>query len=57
MLLDLNQLQSIELGVKTLSGDFSDSQKTIQQEPYNYNNTLIMRSRVDLIVYNEIFLL
>ena len=57
MLLDLNQLQSIKLGVKTLSGDFSDSQKTIQQEPYNYNNTLIMRSRVDLIVYNEIFLL
>ena len=46
--LDLNQLQSIELGVGVLAGDSSDTRKTIQQAPYNYNNTLIMRSREEI---------
>ena len=41
---DLPTLQSIRLGSFALEGDYDDSQKTIQEEPFNYKNTLIMRS-------------
>ena len=41
---DLPKLQSIELGAVALQGDYSDDRKTISKEPYNYKNTLTMRS-------------
>ena len=41
---DLPQLQSIKLG-GAFGGD--SSRKTIDEYPYNYNNTLIMKSRLD----------
>ena len=41
---DLPQLQSIKLG--GAFGGYS-SRKTIDEYPYNYNNTLIMKSRID----------
>ena len=41
---DLPQLQSIKLG-GAFGGD--SSRKTIDEYPYNYNNTLIMKSRND----------
>ena len=44
---DLNQLRSINLGVGALAGDGNESQKLVQSEPFNYNNTLLMRSRID----------
>ena len=44
---DLPKLQSIELGEGALYGDYRDGRKTISNEPYNYNNTLTMRSEIE----------
>ena len=43
---DLPKLQSIQLGESALNGDSRDDRKTIRTEPYNYNNTLTMRSEI-----------
>jgi len=45
--LDLPKLQSIQLGGWALAGDGRDDRKTISNEPYNYNNTLTMRSEIE----------
>lgn len=37
-------LQSIQLGDNALQGDNSDKRKMITKEPYNYANTMTMRS-------------
>mgnify|MGYP000763750698 CR=1 FL=1 len=42
--IDLPSLQSIVLGSNTLKGDNGDRRKTISDEPFNYKNTLTMRS-------------
>ena len=42
---DLPKLQSIQLGGAALRGD--DDRKTISDEPYNYKNTLTMRSEIE----------
>ena len=44
--LDLNQLRSIELGSNAVTGDSSDARKMIQVEPYNFTNTLKLKSRM-----------
>ena len=44
---DLPKLQSIELGYEALAGDGRDDRKTISDEPYNYKNTLTMRSEIE----------
>ena len=44
---DLPKLQSIQLGSWTLRGDIGDDRKTIEDEPYNYKNTLTMRSEIE----------
>ena len=44
---DLPKLQSIQLGVCALQGDDSDDRQTISDEPYNYKNTLTMRSEIE----------
>ena len=44
---DLPKLQSIQLGRGVLQGDGGNGRKTISNEPYNYKNTLTMKS--DLI--------
>ena len=41
---DLPELRFIELGSGALHGDSDDDRKTISTEPYNYKNTLTMRS-------------
>ena len=41
---DLPKLQSIQLDWYALDGDSRDDRKTISDEPYNYKNTLTMRS-------------
>ena len=46
---DLPKLQSIQLGVAALAGDSRDNRKTIRDEPYNYKNTLIMRSEIEWV--------
>ena len=38
------KLQSILLDSWALDGDGSDDRETISDEPYNYKNTLTMRS-------------
>jgi len=42
---DLPKLQSIQLNDNALEGD--DDRKTISSFPYNYNNTLTMRSEIE----------
>ena len=42
--LDLPQLHSIELDYCALQGDERDEQKALEEKPYNYKNTLIMKS-------------
>ena len=42
---DLPKLQSINLGWVALQGNWRDDRKTISDEPYNYKNTLTMRSK------------
>ena len=44
---DLPKLQSIQLGWSALQGDGRDDRKTISTEPYNYKNTLTMRSEIE----------
>ena len=44
---DLPKLQSIRLDEGALHGDDRDDRETISDEPYNYNNTLTMRSEID----------
>ena len=44
---DLPKLQSIQLDWYTLHGDERDDRKTISNEPYNYKNTLTMRSEIE----------
>ena len=44
---DLPKLQSIELDWSALEGDGGDDRKTISDEPFNYNNTLTMKSEID----------
>ena len=43
---DLPVLQSIQLGNNALQGDSGDRRKMITEEPYNYRNTLTMRSEI-----------
>ena len=44
---DLPKLQSIQLGPGGLQGDNDDDRETISDEPYNYKNTLTMRSEIE----------
>ena len=44
---DLPKLQSIRLDSSALDGDWGDDRKTISDEPYNYKNTLTMRSEIE----------
>ena len=44
---DLPKLQSIHLGGVALYGDNRDDRKTISDKPYNYKNTLTMRSEIE----------
>ena len=44
---DLPKLQSIQLGYQALKGDCDDERQTISEEPYNYKNTLTMRSEIE----------
>ena len=47
--LDLPQLHSIELDYCALRGDERDEQKALKEKPYNYKNTLIMKSGCSVI--------
>ena len=44
---DLPKLQSIQLGIDALFGDNRDDRRTISDEPYNFKNTLTMRSEIE----------
>ena len=44
---DLPKLLSIQLGWNALKGDYRDDRTTISDEPYNYKNTLTMRSEIE----------
>ena len=44
---DLPKLQSIRLGDFALRGDGGDDRKTISEAPFNYKNTLTMRSEIE----------
>ena len=44
---DLPKLQSIQLDSSALDGDKRDDRTTISDEPYNYKNTLTMRSEIE----------
>ena len=44
---DLPKLQSIQLAIGALLGDDRDDRKTINTEPFNYKNTLTMRSEIE----------
>jgi len=44
---DLPKLQSIQLGEFALCGDNRNDRKTISNKPYNYKNTLTMRSEIE----------
>ena len=44
---DLPMLQSIQLDSLALDGDKRDDRKTISDEPFNYKNTLTMRSEIE----------
>ena len=44
---DLPKLQSIQLGDFALDGDAGDDRETIRRAPYNYKNTLTMRSEIE----------
>ena len=43
---DLHKLQSIHLGHEALDGDWRDDRETIRNEPFNFKNTLTMRSEI-----------
>ena len=44
---DLPKLQSIQLGLDALFGDNRDDRVTITDKPYNFKNTLTMRSEIE----------
>ena len=44
---DLPKLQSIQLGEWALWGDPRDDRQTISDEPFNFKNTLTMRSEIE----------
>ena len=44
---DLPKLQSIQLDTGAIRGDYRDDRKTIRNKPYNYKNTLTMRSEIE----------
>ena len=44
---DLPKLQSIQLDRHALRGDDDADRKTIRYEPYNFKNTLTMRSEIE----------
>ena len=44
---DLPKLQSIQLGRYALYGDDRNDRTTISDEPYNFKNTLTMRSEIE----------
>ena len=44
---DLTKLQSIQLGWNALRGDGGNDRQTIRKEPFNYKNTLTMRSEIE----------
>ena len=44
---DLPKLQSIRLGTCALAGDGRDDRETISEAPFNYKNTLTMRSEIE----------
>ena len=44
---DLPILQSIQFAPGALEGDGRDDRKTISNKPYNYKNTLTMRSEIE----------
>ena len=46
---DLPKLQSIQLAICALVGDKRDDRRTIRNEPYNYKNTLTMRSEIEWV--------
>ena len=46
---DLPKLQSIQLDTAGLQGDGRDDRKTISEAPYNYKNTLTMRSEIEWV--------
>ena len=46
---DLPKLQCIQLGQEALSGDARDERQTIEEEPYNFKNTLTMKSEIEWI--------
>ena len=44
---DLPKLHSIRLDYDALHGDERDDRKTISKAPFNYKNTLTMRSEIE----------
>ena len=44
---DLPKLQSIQLEGYALAGDNGDDRWTISTEPYNFKNTMTMRSEIE----------
>ena len=46
---DLPKLQSIRLYNSALNGNYRDDRKTISDKPYNYKNTMIMRSDIERV--------
>ena len=44
---DLPKLQSIRLARGALHGDNGDDRTTISNPPYNYKNTMTMRSEIE----------
>ena len=42
---DLPELTTIVMGKKTLSGDSRREQRTMDQKPFGYKNTLVMESK------------
>ncbi|KAK8792582.1 hypothetical protein WA588_005074 [Blastocystis sp. NMH] len=51
---NLPKLQSIQLGISALLGDADADRKTINNEPYNYKNTLTMRNLPSLTEFKGI---
>ena len=45
--LDLPELTTISLHDSSFLGDYGDDRKLISVAPYNYKNTLIMKSMID----------
>ena len=46
---ELPKLQSIELDREALHGDSRDDRQTISNAPYNYKNTLTMKSKIEWV--------